>query len=240
VVSETTKLLRRIDLFRDLEEDDFLALAALVTEIEVGADEQIFDEQSAAAALYVILMGSVALSRGQGEVVDLGPGRHFGEIGISSGVQPFTAARVMTPGRILRLDKTDLLGLMKRRPTLALHLNMFAVRGRRIDVQPVASRRKNKRSPLDVPSKLLLPQDRSLEVVVVDLSPQGLSLRGAPSEWKVRQSVRFHLAVAGGYLELGGRIIWRQEETVGILFTDKSPGHDAKIRWALHQLEDLR
>ncbi len=233
--------LRRIEIFRDLADDEFLQVAAYLEELNLPANHVVFRQGDEAEAFFVIRTGTVVVFRdgGKNEPVQLlarlGAGDHFGEFGTCDGRRRAASARTCEPTQILRLHKEALVHLLPHCPTLALGLQTARRQGHAV---PGLARRREVRTVVDKPVAVMLEDGTSVMTRLVDLSRGGLCLAGSPPSWQVGQWVKFHLNLGPGMLQLGGRVRWIREDddSIGVTFMQRSQGHNMKIQWALRQL----
>ena len=116
------ELLRRFPFFGFLDETQLKAVAMLADEIEVEQGTNIFESEQPAAALYVMVEGSIDLNykvidRDDPHIVkeffisELNPGDIFG---LSAVMEPFIhtmTAKVLAPSRVLRIEAMGLRAL---------------------------------------------------------------------------------------------------------------------------------
>lgn len=234
--------LRKIEIFRDLSDRELQPLCSLFNEVRLPANHVIFRQGELAEAFYVVHEGGVVIFRDDGEnepvqlLARLQAGDHFGEFGIYEELIRSASARTSTPSRILRISKQALLGVLVEHPTVALRLQTAAAR--RHDSTQISglARRQEVRTIIEKDVVLTVEDGTSTTVRLVNLSRGGLCLRGVPESWAVTQHVRFHLGLGSGMLQLGGDVSWIRGEAVGVIFTQRSQGHNMKIQWALRQL----
>lgn len=238
--------LRKIDIFRDLSDGELRSLSELFEEVSFAANHLVFRQGDLAEAFYVVQEGAVVIFRDGGEeepvllLARLGPGDHFGEFGIYDELIRSASARTAEPSRILRIGKRALLGVLYEHPTVALHLQTAAARQQGSARVSGLARRREVRTIIDKEVVLMLADGTSTKVRLLNLSRGGLCLQGVPASWQVGRRVRFHVGLGTGMLELGGEVSWIREGAVGVLFTQRSQGHNTKIQWALRQLVGQR
>lgn len=235
--------LQRVDIFRDLASEDLRRLSKLFVEVGYPANHVVFDQGERAEAFYVVKSGGVMIFRDvEGEPVEilarLGEGDHFGEFGIYDEIRRSAAARTTEASRILEIKRQDLLQVFTHQPTLALRLQSAAARRHATSTVPGLGRRREVRTRVNRQVVVMLPSGLSVLCRLVNLSRGGLCLKGVPSTWKVGREERFHLGIGSSLVELQARICWIRDETVGVSFVDRIPGHDMKIQWALRQLAE--
>lgn len=241
-MNETT--IRSVEIFRDLSEDELRQLAGLFVEVSVPAGSVVFPPRGP-GAFHVIRDGRVVLyeevaGKRPQVLAELGPGEFFGELGIHDEMTGAVTARTEEASHILEITKDELLRFIERHPSVALRLRMAAARRPRpIRLDAPADERRRERVPVERTVVLMLDDSTSQLTQIENLTADGLCLRGVPAAWeRAGLDVRFHLGIGTGLLQLGGRIVWRQEERVGIQFTHKSRSHAMKIQWALRQLQE--
>lgn len=113
------ELLRRYPFFAPFNVNQLREIAMIADEFEAASGVQVFDEQQAADALYLLLAGAVELTYKSEEefhpktrkvfpVGDINPGELFG---VSALIEPFkykTAATATADSRILKIDAAGL------------------------------------------------------------------------------------------------------------------------------------
>jgi CRP-like cAMP-binding protein len=110
--------LRAAPLFADIEAELLLPLAALCTTCELGAGELLFAEGELGDSLYVVVRGAVQVQRDGREIASLGAGECVGEMAALD-CEPRSATIVAAaPTLLVRLDRNDLLDLLRDEPAL--------------------------------------------------------------------------------------------------------------------------
>lgn len=116
------ELLRRFPFFGFLDETQLKAVAMLAEEVEVAAGTAVFESEQRAAALYVMVDGSIDLNykvvdRDDPRIVkeffisELNPGDIFG---LSAIIEPFVhtmTAKVNAPSTVIKIDAQGLRAL---------------------------------------------------------------------------------------------------------------------------------
>lgn len=121
------EMLKGIELFDLLDEDDRIALAEVVDYKEVAAGETLFQAGQPGESLFVVRSGEIELfikdTAGQKIVLTIArAGEMFGELSLlDSGPRTATALALSDTG-LLVLDREDLLLLFQKRPDSALHM----------------------------------------------------------------------------------------------------------------------
>lgn len=105
---ETYQLLLRLDLFRDLDQQELERLLAEAELVECRSGDYPIREGEQDNHLFVILSGRMAIykrSAGvQKMIQELGPGVCFGEMSLIECRSRSASVKAVTPGRLLRLD----------------------------------------------------------------------------------------------------------------------------------------
>jgi CRP/FNR family cyclic AMP-dependent transcriptional regulator len=117
-------LLRSIQLFESMDDDDAAALAARLVTRELPAGELVFEQGDEGDAMYVIESGGVDIQTGSEKqrvvLASLYNGQYFGELSLLDGAP--RSARVVTTrdSVLLLLERDDFVDFVKRRPDAAL------------------------------------------------------------------------------------------------------------------------
>jgi CRP/FNR family cyclic AMP-dependent transcriptional regulator len=119
--------LANIKMFELLDEDDRVALAAVVDELTVPSGQPLFQAGDPGDSLFIVRQGQIELfikdTTGQKIVLHTAePGDMFGELAmLDSGARTATAL-ALTESVLLVLDREDLVMLFRRIPEAALHM----------------------------------------------------------------------------------------------------------------------
>jgi CRP/FNR family cyclic AMP-dependent transcriptional regulator len=119
--------LANIKMFELLDEDDRVALAAVVDELIVPSGQPLFQAGDPGDSLFIVRQGQIELfikdTTGQKIVLHTAePGDMFGELAmLDSGARTATAL-ALTESVLLVLDREDLVMLFRRIPEAALHM----------------------------------------------------------------------------------------------------------------------
>jgi CRP/FNR family transcriptional regulator, cyclic AMP receptor protein len=119
--------LTKINMFELLNEDDRLALAEVVDELDVPAGHTLFQAGDPGDSLFILKSGQIELfikdTAGQKIVLTTAEsGDMFGELAmLDSGPRTATALALMD-SEVLILDRGDLILLFQRKPEAALHM----------------------------------------------------------------------------------------------------------------------
>src|SRR6202165_4217501 len=105
-------LLRAMDLFAELPDDELARIARLLKERKVSENEEIFAQGETGDGMYVILQGRVRIAttdnfgRERG-LAFYGPGEFFGDMAVLTGEPRSATASASTSLRLLELRKDD-------------------------------------------------------------------------------------------------------------------------------------
>ena len=216
-------------------------LARLFKEVSLPANHVVVRQGDVPEGFYLVEEGTVVVFRdgGEGDPVQLltclGPGDHFGELGLCAHRVGSASVRTSEPCRCLRLSRQTLCDVLPEHPTLGLRLPTAGGRSRAAGLSRFSHRREV-RTRVDRPVGLMLADGTSTLTRLVDLSRGGLCLNGAPPDWETGRTVRFHLGLGSIILQLAGQVAWSRDDAVGVAFKERSQGHNMKIQWALRQL----
>jgi MFS family permease len=142
----TVEALARSPIFQGATRASLEMLASALTGVRVEPGRFVIREGEPATEFYVVNEGRLTVQTGDGAVLSsLGPGDHFGEVGILDGIPRTASVRAETTSSLFRIDAADFLGVVNKSPV---------VRGALHDV---ASSRLAQRGPLAVPPE---PRDR--------------------------------------------------------------------------------
>jgi uncharacterized membrane protein len=133
------ELLKSVPFFQTLDHEERAAVAALMHEERIAAGTTIFRENDPGGVLYIIAGGRVELSvigedRKKVVVDILEPGEFFGEVSLLDGGGRSATAAAAEGLDVFCLEREPFLGLLRRRPEVALDvLAAFAKRFRKTD-----------------------------------------------------------------------------------------------------------
>ncbi len=129
-----TKLLGQVPLFARLSGGALERVASLADEIDVAAGTALTREGGTAAEFFVIVDGTVEVSRDGVVLNTLGPGDFLGEIALIDGGPRTATARTTSPARLLVLASREFHTLVADEPDVRMCvLQALAERVRRLD-----------------------------------------------------------------------------------------------------------
>jgi CRP-like cAMP-binding protein len=111
-MTEVTELLRRVVIFKDLDDEELAQVADVCKEEKFGSGEYIFREGEHGNRLYLIVEGEVRISRdvpGSGEeaLAVLKPGALFGEMAVFDRTERSTHAIANDRTKLLTMSRAD-------------------------------------------------------------------------------------------------------------------------------------
>src|ERR1700730_10601986 len=112
MLSQVLDLLRSMDLFTDLGDDELGKIARLLKENKIAENGEIFSQGDSGDGLYVVLHGRVKIAAldqfGRERVLAFyGPGEFFGDMAVVTGEPRSANAIATTDVRLLQLRKDD-------------------------------------------------------------------------------------------------------------------------------------
>ncbi len=115
--------LKGIGIFNGLSVRQLVDLAQLMREETHAAEVPIVQEGEVADCIYLIVDGVVQVSKGETDLIELGPKEFFGEIGVLEGAPRSATIVARSQVRLLRLKRNDLLRLMEEMPGIAIAIS---------------------------------------------------------------------------------------------------------------------
>ena len=112
MASRVIELLRSMELFGELADNELGKIARLLKELKAAENEIIFEQGDAGDALYIVLSGRVRIAStdhfGRERVLAFyGPGEFFGDMAVLTGEPRSATASASTDVRLLQLRKED-------------------------------------------------------------------------------------------------------------------------------------
>jgi CRP/FNR family cyclic AMP-dependent transcriptional regulator len=122
-----TEILRRIPLFRDLDDDTLTSLAGLARVRRCVPGEEIVKQDLPADAIYVILKGSatVSVSTRDGRLLtlrEIGKTEIVGEVSLLDGGLPSATVTAVTQTELISIDRRSFMKLVEEQPKIAVAL----------------------------------------------------------------------------------------------------------------------
>src|SRR5262249_4032671 len=120
------RLLQLVDIFAVLTPDERATIASRLTQRSYDEGETLVKPGMVLGSLFIVGSGVLSLTRdeseGELEVMRLGPGDHFGEVGLLTGAASSGKITAMLPATVYELAKADLTPLLEARPQVAHEL----------------------------------------------------------------------------------------------------------------------
>lgn len=121
-----------VEIFATLTAEERRALALKLKQKSYDRDEAVVEPGTVLRSLFIIGAGVVSLTRvvaeGQIEVLRLGPGDHFGELGLLTGSAATVKISALVPTIVYELAKDDLAPMLEARPPIAQELGRALAR----------------------------------------------------------------------------------------------------------------
>ena len=116
----TTELLARTRLFAGVDEDGLRMIAERVHELEVPADRVIARQGEIGTGFFVIVSGSVRVTRDSETIATLGEGDFFGELSVLDGKPRNAQVISIEPTVCLALATWEFEDVVRAQPNVAL------------------------------------------------------------------------------------------------------------------------
>ena len=218
-----TEVLKQAAHFRNLADGELDRLANGFAEVGVAADSRIYQVGDAVEALFVVAEGTVVVFRGaQGEesypVARLCRGDLLGTADLFDSERHSETACALDDCVVLKGDRKHLLRFLQNQPDVVLKLRLAAARDltTRAKIALEVAQRRSTRHRVNRKVRLQPANEGALRPTLIDLSLHGLSLRGAPETWQPGAVFDYRLEWASWRLDMTGRVVWRENDPVGI------------------------
>ena len=116
------ELLKSVPLFAGCSKKELAEIAVITDEIALGDGTTLIKEGSRGSEFFILLDGTVKVTRNGRKLAELGSGSHFGEIALVSDVPRTATVQASTPVRVLVITGRAFRGLMQRVPGIAVHV----------------------------------------------------------------------------------------------------------------------
>ena len=235
--------LRGVSIFEGLDPREFVQLGRSFRTRPVTARQVVLRQGDRSEHFFIIEEGTFAVYRDAiGEptqlLATLGPGEFFGELGLLNDTRCTASVRAQVAGHLLEIPRLDLAEFLATHPEVGERLQNLAAH--RMTANMVAkldlSRQREVRIRCQQELELRLTDGSRRRVVLENLSVGGLCLADAPEGWTEGESVYFWLSLREGELELSGRVAWREDDRLGMVFEKRTPDHDMIIQMAIRLL----
>jgi small-conductance mechanosensitive channel len=120
------RLLELVDIFATFTPDERAAIATKLKQRSYDEGETLFEPGIVLQSLFIIGSGVVSFTRegieGEMEALRLGPGDHFGEIGMLTGAAATARMSALIPTTVYELSKADLTPILEAQPQASQEL----------------------------------------------------------------------------------------------------------------------
>lgn len=116
---EKVMLLRGSEFFKHFAGADLAGVAAMADVVHVRAHEVIFEQGDEGDAFYLVVNGSILISRGEVKLATLGPREGFGEMSILDRETRSATATAVEDTALLSLDRDSFDKIIEQNPAVA-------------------------------------------------------------------------------------------------------------------------
>jgi CRP-like cAMP-binding protein len=117
------RLLELVDIFASLTSDERKAIAGKLNAKSYDEGETLVEAGTVLHSLFIVGTGVLSLTReeseGEIELMRIGPGDHFGEIGMLTGAPAIAKVSAMIPATVYEVKKDDLSPILEARPEVS-------------------------------------------------------------------------------------------------------------------------
>jgi len=121
-VSLKLEVLKGMQMFRYLSYKELVRVSTIAETLELSPAEVIFTAGQPGDAMYVVLSGSVRLTKGDKVVAELGKGHHFGEMALVDRSVRSLTATATGHTRLVVISRKDFYDIIKREPPTAVKM----------------------------------------------------------------------------------------------------------------------
>lgn len=111
-IVEKVIFLQDVDVFSEVPTEQLANLAAIADEVRIEGDHQLYREEDASDAMYLVLSGRIRLHRGSTEVKTAAPREAFGTWALFDDEPRVTAATALEDSELLRIDRDDFIEVL--------------------------------------------------------------------------------------------------------------------------------
>jgi hypothetical protein len=116
---EKVMILKGSEFFRNFPGSDLAGIASLADAVHLDAGEVVFELGDEGDAFYVVVKGSIKISRGRTELATLGSREGFGEMAILDRDTRSATATASEPTTLLKLDRDSFDRVVEQNPVVA-------------------------------------------------------------------------------------------------------------------------
>ena len=122
-VSLKLEVLKGMQMFRYLSYRELVRVMNVADTVEYQGEQEIFREGQPGDSMYVVMQGTVKLSKAGAPIAELGKGQHFGEMAlVDRSVRSATAISGGEPVRLAVVRRKDFYDIIRKEPELAVKL----------------------------------------------------------------------------------------------------------------------
>lgn len=121
-VSLKLDVLKGMQMFRYLSYKELVTVAAIAEMVEPKPDQAVFSAGQPGDAMYVVLAGTIKLTRGDVVVSELARGHHFGEMALVDRSVRSLTATASEGSRLVMIRRKDFYDIIKREPASAVKM----------------------------------------------------------------------------------------------------------------------
>lgn len=114
--------LREIPLFADLDGDELDAIARVATELDLPAGKVLMREGEFAHEMFVVIQGTVEVTRGGAHIADIGPGGFAGEMALLTHAKRNSTVITKTAVDVIHIDGRSFSALLDEVPRIAVKM----------------------------------------------------------------------------------------------------------------------
>ena len=114
--------LRAVPLFAELDRHELDVVGRAVTELSLPAGEILMREGQQAHEMFVVLDGTLAVTREGEQVAEIGPGGFAGEMALLTHARRDATVTATTPVRVLHLDGRSFANVLREAPHVAVSM----------------------------------------------------------------------------------------------------------------------
>lgn len=120
--NDKTRFLAGVPLFRDVPKKHLRSMAKLVEVIDVGPQKVLAHQGDRGREMFVIVDGSIRVTRNNRKVAELGPGDVVGELSLIDGGERTATITTTTEALLLVIPGPAFKGIVESEPTLGMVL----------------------------------------------------------------------------------------------------------------------
>ena len=121
-IADKLEILHGMQMFKYLSYKELVRVSAISETIEAPAGKPLFGAGDPGETMYIVLDGSVKLTKGDLTVAELGKGQHFGEMALIDRSVRSATAIPTTKARLVSIPRKEFFDFIKREPQTAVKL----------------------------------------------------------------------------------------------------------------------